>query len=819
MESYKNKKISIEKRIEDLLSRMTLKEKIAQLSCLMPHMVFGENKLPSEDEMISQMNDGIGRMTQTALPFFESPSEIAKFTNGVQKFALEKTRLGIPVIFQNESLNGVTAVKATCFPSPINIASSWEPELVEKMAEIISNEMNSVGLHIGLSPVLDVAHDARWGRVYETFGEDPYLISEMGLAYVKGLQKNKNTLACAKHFLGYGATDGGLNMATIHTNKRELFDIYAKPFDAVIKNSDLDVVMVTYSEIDGVPISINKEIVQGLLRNDMNYDGSILCDGGSISFCVTKQKVAKDFKEAAILALETGLDAETPTSHCYAKLVDAVEQGEVDIALVDRSVRHILKEKFELGLFENPYVNENNSIEIFNTKESAKLAKEMAEKSIVLLKNEKDVLPLSNKTKSIALIGPHANNLRNMFTGYSFLPASQEMFMHLINNLSAQGVTFEGIVQAISDPLSSNYLKLFESFDREMRDIDEIIIEQYPNIKTLKEALEITFANTKINFEQGCGLIDGSQEQIDSAVEAAKKSDVIIVALGEKCGWVNATVGEGKDKTNLQLPEAQQKLLAALKTLNKPIIVTLFHGRPLSIQWMEENVDAILDCGYPGQEGSLAIADIIAGNVNPSGKLPMTVPKNVGQIPIYYNQKVGSSLKRNWNPNAEKSSMKHIYKEGYVDGNNAPLYPFGYGLSYTNFEYSDLKVEDTTVPMDGKIQISFTIKNIGNRSGIETAQLYFYDKEARVTRPIMELIGFEKVTLEPKEQCQVFFEVDVDQLCFTNHNYQTVVEPGNIDIMVGSNSENIHLFTELTLVGEEKIIPDRKKFFSKSWVN
>ena len=818
IEAYKNSALSTEERVEDLLSKMTLEEKVAQLSCLMPHQLFGSESTADDEQMAVHLKHGLGRITQSAMTFFDSPVQVAKYTNQVQKFALEKTRLGIPVLFQNESLNGATAIKATCFPSPINLASAWNDQSVEKMSEIISAEMSAMGLHIGLAPVLDVARDPRWGRVYETFGEDPYLIAKLGSAYVKGFQKRKKTLACAKHFLAYSVSEGGINMAAIHAGKRELVDIHAMPFYAAIKDAGLEIIMITYSEIDGVPISISKEIIQDLLRKEMHYDGSVLCDGGSISFCVTKQKVARDFKEAAIMAIETGLDAETPTSHCYAHLVEAVNQNEVDIAYIDRSVKNNLKEKFELGLFENPFVDEQKPLQIVNQPSSALLSKELATESIILLKNENQLLPLSKKTKSIALIGPHANNLRNMFTGYSFLPASQEMFMHLYNNLSSKGITLEGIIQAVTDPLSSDYLQMFFSFDKNMRAIDEIIREQYPNIKTLKEAFECQFPESNILFEKGCGLIDGTQEEINLAVETAKKADVIVVALGEKCGWVDARVGEGKDTTTLELPGKQLELLKALKTLNKPIIVTLFHGRPLAIGWLKDNVDAILDCGYPGQEGSSAIAEIIAGEATPGGKLAVTIPQSAGQIPMYYSQKIGSGLKKHWNPEGKSSALNLIYKEGYIDGANSPVYPFGYGLSYTSFSYSDMKIESNDLSTNGNICVSCVIKNTGETSGSEVAQLYFYDKEAKVTRPVMQLIGFQKVKLEPGQSCEIAFDVDAEQFCFMNQNYELVVEPGKMDIMIGSDSENIHLYQEITLEGAESVIVERKNFFSKTEV-
>jgi len=817
--TYQDPNSPIDERVDDLLSQMTLEEKVAQLSCIMPHMLIGA-EIPDPKLMQKYMANGLGRMTQFATIFLNSPREIAAFANRIQEFVLENTRLGIPVLFQNEALNGFTAVKATNFPTPIALASTWEPELVEHAAEVIREQMRASGVHQALAPVIDLAQDPRWGRVHETYGEDPYLSSAFGAAFVRGLQGDdlKNgIIACAKHFLGYSIPQAGLNMAAVRIGERELYETFARPFEAAIHESDLAAIMVTYSEINGKPVGTSKEILRDLLRDTMGYTGSVICDGGSIELTVTKQHVAKDMEEAAILAIEAGLDADTPVTEAYHYLPGAVRKGLVDEAYIDEAVRRVLEAKFKLGLFENPFVDEEKVETVFDLPEQRQLSRSLAEKSITLLKNEGNLLPLGKDVKKIALIGPHADALRDtLFAGYSF-PVALEMIQHM---MQGQKATMQGVADKMTvdegheegKPAGAEMMRqLAQQFARLIRisDIDEFIMQEYGSI-SLREAISRQ-QDVEVLHARGCDFVGESREGFAEAVAAAEQADVVIMALGGKSGWgENATCGEGRDASTISLMGVQQELLETIYKLGKPVVLILFDGRPLAIPWAAEHIPAILHAWFPGQEGSQAVADVLFGKINPSGKLPVTVPRSVGQIPIFYNHKTGSGHK-----SIGDAGITSFLGHGYVNEPPTPLFPFGHGLSYTQFEYRALQLSSPQVDARGSIQISCQVKNIGPVAGSEVVQLYIHDREARVTRPVQELIGFKKVYLQPDEVCTVIFTVPMNLLGFYNHDMRFVVEPGHMDVMIGASSEDIRLEGAFEIVGETVDVLGKRSYFSQ----
>lgn len=812
---YKNADLPIDVRVNDLLTQMTIKEKVAQLSCILPNMLVGAST-PDPELMKKYLQDGLGRMTQFSLIFIDRPEQIAEFANAIQKFAIEETRLGIPLLFQNEALNGFVAVKATNFPTPIALASTWEPELVERAARTIRRQMRAVGVHQALSPVLDLAQDPRWGRGHETYGEDPYLSSSFAAAFVHGLQGDDwrtGAIACAKHFLGYSISQGGVNSASIRIGERELYETFARPFETAIHESDLGSIMVTYSEINGKPVSVSPEILRELLRNKMGFKGSAICDGNSIEMTVNKQHVARDMKEAAIMAIEAGLDADTPVSQAYGELVEAVNQGQVDIRYIDEAVRRVLTQKFRLGLFEKPFVDREKVRIFYNRPEDRELSRKLAERSIILLKNEGNLLPLKG-IKNIGIIGPHGDSVRSLFAAFSF-PVMTEMFKHV---LDGQKATMEGISDKIKEiekekEKSDLSLKSFNHIARLMTipNIERFIADEFGTI-SLREAIENHSKEIKVAFAKGCGVTEDSKVGFDDALQIAQNAEVVIMALGGKSGWAqDATCGEAHDAVSLDLPGVQQELLEAVYATGKPIVLVLFDGRPLAINWAQEHIPAILYAWFPGQEGGEAISSVLFGDVNPGGKLPLTYPRSLGQIPIFYNHKPGSGYKKT--KGEEKETVFALLTS---NKSREPLYPFGYGLSYSKFEFSNLQLEPGKVDSCGKIEISCEIKNISDVAGSEVVQLYLRDCEARVTRPIQELVGFNRVYLQPSQKCRVTFGINMSQLGFWDHRMEFVVEPGNMDVMIGSSSDDIHLRGTFEITGEVINVLGNRSYLAKS---
>ena len=809
--TYKDARLPIEQRVDDLLAQMTLEEKVAQLCCVLPRMVM-DGQAPDPGLMIKYMANGLGRMAQFSMMFSENPEQIAECANRLQKFVLENTRLGIPLMFQNEALNGFTAVGATNFPTPIALASTWEPELVEQAAHVIREQMRATGVHIALTPVIDLAQDPRWGRGHETFGEDPYLSSAFGAACVHGLQGDDlrtGVISCAKHFLGYSISQGGLNMAAVRIGERELYETFARPFETAIHESDLGMVMVTYSEIDGQPVSVNKAILRDLLRDKMGFQGSATCDGGSIELTVTKQHVAKNMQEAAIMAIQAGLDGDTPVAEAYHELVGAVKQGLVDVAYVDQAVRRTLTIKFRLGLFENPFVEVNKVRAAFEKPAHRQLARTLAAHSITLLKNDGRLLPLKN-VKTIAVIGPHADSVRDsLFAGYSY-PAMVEMLKNLRRGgrASMQGVADKAVGQ---DNGKSDRIELLAPLG-DLGDIDEFIERQYGSL-----SLRAAIAQRKgvdVIYAKGCGIGDSSKEGFAEAVEAARKADVALVTLGGRSGWgKDCTCGEGLDASSIELMGVQQDLLQAIHATGKPVVLVLFDGRPLAIPWAAEHIPAIIHAWFPGQAGGEALADVLFGDVNPGGKLPVTIPRSTGQIPLFYNHKAGSGYQTVYT-----EGPASFLGYGYVNESHLPLFAFGHGMSYTLFEFDDLQLSAKQVDSAGEIAIACSIKNGGDVVGSQVVQLYLHDDEARVTRPVQELVGFKRVELQPGERCQVTFTVKMSQLGFYNHEMQFVVEPGNMQVMIGASSDDIRLKGVFEITGETVPLIGKRSYLSRAKV-
>jgi len=739
---YKNASLSVDVRVADLLKRMTVEEKVAQLTCLWaqrpqinPQTDFANDRGELSPEKAQQvMKYGIGQIARQRER--KGPREGAAFANSVQKWLIENTRLGIPAMFHDEILHGHMAQGSTSFPQPISLASSWDPDLVTKVFTAAAQETRARGSHQVLGPNLDLAREPRWGRTEETYGEDPYLTSRLGVAVIKAIQgpgpnvDENHVIATAKHFAAHGQPEAGTNVGPANISERALREAFLPSFEAAVKEAQVMSVMPSYNEIDGVPSSINKWLLEQVLRKEWGFQGYATSDYYALTQLQELHHVVNDKTEAAKLAIETGVDVETPDPDVFPALVQLVKDNKVSQATLDRSVARVLRAKFLLGLFEHPFVDENRAVQITNSQSNQALAAEAARRSIVLLKNNNNLLPLDRGAlKSIAVIGPNANRIH--LGGYSDRPG--------------RGIS---VLQGITDKVGS--------------------------------AIKVNYAEgCKITQEGGDWWADSSHlsdpaadaRLIAEAVETAKASDVAVLVVGSnedtnKEAWADNHLG---DRDSLDLVGRQDDLVKAVLATGKPTVVMLINSGPLSINYIAENVPAILEGFYLGQETGVAVADVLFGDYNPAGKLAVSFPRTVGQLPIYYNQKPSG-------------------RRGYVFANKEPLFPFGYGLSYTTFSYSTPTITPARIPIDGQARVSVTVTNTGKRAGDEIVQLYIHDLVSSVTRPIKELKDFRRVSLAPGESKTIEFLITPDKLWFYDINMKRVVEPGWFDVMVGPSS-------------------------------
>ncbi len=765
----------IEARVADLLSRMTLDEKLAQIGCFWSRDLM-VNGAFDPAEAAAKIPHGIGQITRIGGATALLPQESATVLNAFQRYLVEQTRLGIPAIIHEESCGGYLARGATCFPQAIGQAATWDPALVEQMADVIRQQLLAVGARQALAPVLDVIRDPRWGRSEETYGEDPYLIGQIGSAYVRGLQTANladGVAATGKHFAGYGASEGGLNWAPAHIPERELREIYAAPFETVIKEAGLATIMNGYHELDGIPCGASRWLLGDLLRGELGFDGAVVADYFTVENLLSYHHVAADPADAARLALEAGIDIELPALVCYGEpLRQGLADGRIDPALVDAAVANMLRLKFRLGLFENPYVKPEAVPQVFDTAEQRALARRVAAESIVLLKNEGGLLPLSKNLGSIAVIGPHADSLRLLQGDYHY-PAHLET------------MTVEGAESALPTP---------------ERPFQGDLSQYYPPMVTILAGIRAAAgAGTTVRYAQGCDVTGLSTEGFEEAVEAARQSDVAVLVVGGRSGLTHqSTDGEAVDRATLDLPGVQQQLVEAVAATGKPVVVVLINGRPLALPWIAEHIPAVIEAWLPGEEGGSAVADVLFGDVNPAGRLPVTLPRAVGQVPLYYNHK----------PSGGRS---HWYGD-YVDMSTKPLYPFGHGLSYTTFDYANLQIAPRKPGAQDVVLISVEVTNRGARAGDEVVQLYVHDTVASVTRPVQQLAGFKRLRLQPGERRTVTFRLAVSQLGFYDARMRYVVEPGAVVVMVGASCTDIRQTGCFEIEGPVSDVGDRKVY-------
>lgn len=748
---YRDATRPVPERVEDLLSRMTVEEKVAQLgSAWVFELMKGNTFSPERADDICE--HGLGQVSRIAGASSLTADVAARIANQVQRRLVEGTRLGIPAIVHEEICSGVMARGSTVYPQAIGVAATFEPELNGAIADAIRVQMRKVGAHQGLSPVLDICRDPRWGRTEETFGEDPYLVAQMGIAFVRGLQGpnlSDGVIATGKHFVGYGVPDGGMNWAPAHIPDRELREVFLYPFEAAVRAGGLRSVMNGYHELDGIACAANQDLMNVVLRETWGFDGIVVSDYYSVDQLATYHRVAADKAEAAAMALSAGIDVELPFTDCFGEaLVAALEGGAIDMALLDQAVTRTLQLKFELGLFEYPYVDEQSALAAVDTHEHRALAATVARKSMVLLRND-GVLPLGASVGTIAVIGPNAHEARNLFGDYAY-PAHIESLLEMRDE--------------------DNVFNLPIPDDMEISQVGL-------NSPTILDGLMARFGDA-VRYARGCAVNDKDTSGFHEAAELAAAADVVVLVVGDKAGLADdCTSGETRDRSSLHLPGVQEDLARAVLATGTPVVTVLVVGRPCGSEYLHEQSAAVLLAWLPGQEGGEAVADVVAGAFNPGGKLPISFPRSVGQLPVFYGHKV--------------SGGRSHWKGDYVDGPTSPLYPFGFGLSYSRFELSDPIIETPTVRVGEAARVAVSVTNVGDFRGEEVIQVYIRDIEASVTRPVLELRNFARVAVEAGATRTVQFEIPIGQLGFYDRVLQYVVEPGDVGVYVGTSSTDL----------------------------
>lgn len=768
---YRDPQRDADARLKDLLGRMTLEEKLAQLGGVWPSDLVGEDGF-DEPRALEVLANGIGHVTRIGVSTGLEPEARARFANRIQRVLVEHTRLGIPAIIHEEALAGLCARGATRFPQAIALAATWRPEAVRVMAEIIRRQMRAVGAHQALAPVLDIGRDPRWGRLEETFGEDPYLTGRLGVAFVRGLQGADLTdgvLATGRHFVGHGLPEGGMNRAPVQVGPRELRETFVEPFAAAIREANLRAVMVSPSSVDGVAPAASPELIDTLLRGELGFDGLVLCDDFGVEELVRHHRVARDAGSAAVLALAAGVDVELPVANCFGEPLRAlIESGKVEEALLDRAVRRVLRTKLELGLFENPYVDEEAAARPFDDPQARAHARELAEQSLVLVKND-GVLPLAAGSR-VALIGPAADDPRPLLGDHHHPVHAEQLYRH--EELDS------GVVSAAGKRPTAAEFRPGPFFGE---------------IATLRETLSRRF---DVLYERGCEILGAETGGIPAAVEAARAADVAVLCVGGRSGLMpDCTSGEFRDATDLGLTGVQRQLVAAVADTGTPVVLVVVGGRAFALEAEVAQSRAVVWAWLPGEEGAEALARVLSGEANPAGRLPVSLARTVGQVPVYYNHRAGGG--------------RSMVLGDYTDGSSRPLFPFGHGLSYTQFEYEELSCPDT-VELHAGINLWVTVRNVGDRAGDEVVQVYLRDKVADAARPVQQLAGFKRVTIPAGQARRLKFLLDATQLGYYDRGMRFGVDPGEVEVLVGSSSRSIHLRKTVVLKGERRPLQQKQ---------
>lgn len=743
-------------RVDDLLSRMTLEEKTAQLyGVWVGAATDGDGVAPHQHDMAVEydweelITHGLGQLTRSFGTAPVDPALGAQALARAQRRIAGAGRFGIPAIAHEECLAGFTAWQATAYPVPLAWGAAWDPPLVEEMARRIGHDLRSVGVHQGLAPVLDVVRDPRWGRVEETIGEDPYLVGTVGAAYVRGLE-SAGVVATLKHFAGYASSAGARNLAPVRAGVREFADVTLPPFEMALREGGARSVMAAYTETDGVPASADPGLLTRLLREEWGFTGTVVADYFGIGFLQTLHRVAGTPAEAAHAALAAGIDVELPTVKCYGRpLLEAVRSGEVPERLVDRAARHVLLQKCELGLLDEDWAPEPASEINLDSTGNRILARRLAEESVVLLDNPGGLLPLAPDTR-IAVVGPRAADTLAMLGCYSF-PS------HVLTHHPEVPAGIE--------------------------------------IPTVLDALRTELADAKVTFAQGCDVTGTDTAGFEEAIARTAEADVCVAVLGDRAGlFGRGTSGEGCDATDLGLPGAQGELLDALVATGVPVVLVLLTGRPYALGRWHGRLGAVVQAFFPGEEGGPAVAGVLSGRVNPSGRLPVSVPRVPGGQPWTYLQP----------PLGLAGEVSNL--------DPTPLYAFGHGRSYTAFAWEDRSATGPAeLGTDASHDVSVTVRNTGEREGAEVVQLYLHDPVASVTRPDVRLIGYQRVELAPGEAARVTFRFHTDLSAFTDGSGRRVVEPGALELRLAASSADVRHTAHLTLTGPVRVLGTERR--------
>jgi beta-glucosidase len=766
---YRDPSQSIDDRVRDLIEHMTLDEKLGQLGSAWIFQLADAGGAHA-DWIARVAPHGLGHVTRASGASSYSARDATRVANEIQRHLVEHTRLGLPAILHEEICSGLMAREATAFPQALGVAATFDPALNRRLADAVRTQMRAMGTHQGLSPVLDVCRDPRWGRTEETYGEDPALVAAMGVAFVTGLQGDdlaSGVVATAKHFVGYGASEGGLNWAPAHLTERELRDVYLRPFEAAVRDADLQSVMNAYNEIDGMPCGANRWLMHEVLRGEWGFDGTVVSDYFSVKQLFEYHHVTDSASAAAALALRSGIDVELPHTECYShELTAAIDRGLIAMADVDAAVARALTAKFRLGIIDRPYVDEGAVHLQVRTSEQLDLAQQIAADSLVLLSND-GVLPLDPALRRVAVIGPNAASARAMLGDYSYITH----------------------VESLVEVLRSGNNVFAMPIDHGV-DVDEHT--DLGHVTNVFDELVLLRPDADVRHAAGCTVMGTDRSGFDEAVELAAASDVAVMVMGDRSGLTeDCTTGESRDVASLDLPGVQEDLVLAVARTGTPVVLVIVGGRPIGSPEVHAAAAAVLMAWLPGERGGSAVADALCGRTSPGGKLPISYPRSAGQIPVFHGHKV--------------SGGRSHWKGSYVDLSNEPLHPFGFGLGYTTFDLVVEPIAERSIAPGETVEVRVSVTNTGDVHGSEVVQLYSRDPVASVTRPVRELQAFARVRLEPGQAATVSLPLAADALGFTGRDMRFGVEPGDIELLVGTSSADARPVATVVIAGDAPV--------------
>jgi beta-glucosidase len=794
---WMDERLDAKDRADLLLKVLTLDEKMGQISCYFP------TDLAETSDFGNRFPYGIGEVSVLEARSAQTLDEVTAFQRRVQAEAMHRSSHQIPAIFHMEGLCGAYLPGATSFPSGLGRAASWDVDLEQRVGEIVGRQERALGITHTFAPVLDISRDPRMGRQGETYGEDASLAAALGVAYTRGLQDadlaGRRTEAVAKHFVGSHHTEGGIHGAHCNVPDRLLLEVYGKPFQAAITLGGLRGIMPSYNSVGGEPVSASARLLTTLLREQMGFDGLIVSDYGAVGNLHTVQRVAQSLAHAGLSALNAGMDIELHVPQGFGPdLLQWFADGRADLAVLDRAVHHVLMSKFRMGLFEHPFAPDPTDRDTcFRSPADTAVAVQSARESLVLLHND-GALPLRLDLRKIAVIGCHAATARFFFGGYTHYSMAEGKLA--ANSSMAGFATRSDDIKIITNRVPGTNIEASEG-----PAFEELLQRQQPGIHSLLEELRKRMPDTQVDWTYGYPFAGNDDSGHDEALALAASADVILLTLGGKHGTASiASMGEGIDATNINLPSCQDDLIVKLARLGKPMIGVHLDGRPVSSDAADTYLSALLEAWSPAEGGAEAIVDVLIGAHGPSGRLPVTVAQNAGQVPVYYNHPHGSA----WHQG------ESVGFPDYVDAPHTPRYPFGHGLSFTTFDYAGLTISQRQVEAQDTVHISLTVKNTGSQPGTEVVQMYVSDRYASVSKPVLELAGFRRLTLEPGQSAEVDFHLDVSQLAFLDADMRWLVEAGEVDVMVGASSNDLRLTDTVTILSDALVNGRTRGFYA-----